>query len=92
MFVSGRHQSTFPANVDLEFGIKKDRGVKAPLPEIKKWLSSSESQNKKAIDGARTRGLDLGKVARYQLRHYRLRSFEQNIYYYTFSYMSIEIF
>ncbi len=24
-----------------------------------------------AIDGARTRGLDLGKVARYQLRHYR---------------------
>ena len=26
---------------------------------------------KKAIDGARTRGLDLGKVARYQLRHYR---------------------
>lgn len=27
---------------------------------------------KKAIDGARTRGLDLGKVARYQLRHYRM--------------------
>ena len=26
----------------------------------------------RAIDGARTRGLDLGKVARYQLRHYRL--------------------
>lgn len=26
----------------------------------------------KAIDGARTRGLDLGKVARYQLRHYRI--------------------
>ena len=26
---------------------------------------------KRAIDGARTRGLDLGKVARYQLRHYR---------------------
>ena len=25
-----------------------------------------------AIDGARTRGLDLGKVARYQLRHYRI--------------------
>ena len=25
----------------------------------------------RAIDGARTRGLDLGKVARYQLRHYR---------------------
>ena len=27
---------------------------------------------KEAIDGARTRGLDLGKVARYQLRHYRI--------------------
>ena len=27
---------------------------------------------KRAIDGARTRGLDLGKVARYQLRHYRI--------------------
>ena len=30
------------------------------------WESTS-----RAIDGARTRGLDLGKVARYQLRHYR---------------------
>ena len=29
----------------------------------------------RAIDGARTRGLDLGKVARYQLRHYRNYSF-----------------
>ena len=28
----------------------------------------------RAIDGARTRGLDLGKVARYQLRHYRISS------------------
>ena len=27
----------------------------------------------RAIDGARTRGLDLGKVARYQLRHYRIQ-------------------
>ena len=26
----------------------------------------------RAIDGARTRGLDLGKFARYQLRHYRI--------------------
>ena len=26
----------------------------------------------RAIDGARTRGLDLGKVARHQLRHYRM--------------------
>ena len=28
----------------------------------------------RAIDGARTRGLDLGKVARYQLRHYRIHT------------------
>ena len=28
---------------------------------------------RRAIDGARTRGLDLGKVARYQLRHYRIQ-------------------
>ena len=30
----------------------------------------------RAIDGARTRGLDLGKVARYQLRHYRMSSLD----------------
>ncbi len=34
----------------------------------------------RAIDGARTRGLDLGKVARYQLRHYRICA-EHKIYY-----------
>ena len=34
----------------------------------------------RAIDGARTRGLDLGKVARYQLRHYRICA-EHEIYY-----------
>ena len=33
------------------------------------WTSSLKTR---AIDGARTRGLDLGKVARYQLRHYRI--------------------
>ena len=32
----------------------------------------------RAIDGARTRGLDLGKVARYQLRHYRIRAGDGN--------------
>ena len=32
----------------------------------------------RAIDGARTRGLDLGKVARYQLRHYRTRAGDGN--------------
>ena len=32
----------------------------------------------RAIDGARTRGLDLGKVARYQLRHYRMRAGDGN--------------
>ena len=30
----------------------------------------------RAIDGARTRGLDLGKVARYQLRHYRIYCYQ----------------
>ena len=46
------------------------------------WSKKDSFKNKKrtlknsefwrAIDGARTRGLDLGKVARYQLRHYRI--------------------
>ena len=35
---------------------------------------------KRAIDGTRTRGLDLGKVARYQLRHYRICCFLQQRY------------
>ncbi len=39
--------------------------------QIKKELRSPEVLIR-AIDGARTRGLDLGKVARYQLRHYRI--------------------
>ena len=34
---------------------------------------SDISESLRAIDGARTRGLDLGKVARYQLRHYRIK-------------------
>ncbi len=37
----------------------------------KKKLHSGTSF-KRAMDGARTRGLDLGKVARYQLRHHRI--------------------
>ena len=41
--------------------------------QIKKRNSDfSEFLLMRAIDGARTRGLDLGKVARYQLRHYRI--------------------
>ena len=45
------------AKVKGTFGVisYKDRKIEVP----------------RAIDGARTRGLDLGKVARYQLRHYR---------------------
>ena len=35
--------------------------------------NSGISESLRAIDGARTRGLDLGKVARYQLRHYRIK-------------------
>ena len=34
----------------------------------------------RAIDGARTRGLDLGKVARYQLRHYRMLCFVSEVF------------
>ena len=34
--------------------------------------ASAKADALRAIDGARTRGLDLGKVARYQLRHYRI--------------------
>ena len=41
--------------------------------QIKKRNSDfSEFLLMRAIDGTRTRGLDLGKVARYQLRHYRI--------------------
>ena len=46
----------------------------------------------RAIDGARTRGLDLGKVARYQLRHYRIYDVvfvaEQIVYYQMMMFMS----
>ncbi len=38
---------------------------------IKKAVMHTHNSFIEAIDGARTRGLDLGKVARYQLRHYR---------------------
>ncbi len=45
--------------------------VRAPVQYIKKE-ASTKLPLERAIDGARTRGLDLGKVARYQLRHYRI--------------------
>ncbi len=56
-------------------------------------ISRDSSQ---AIDGARTRGLDLGKVARYQLRHYRIlylvhHSCEQDIFYYAINHLSTNI-
>ena len=44
----------------------------------KKEKDSEFSESLSAIDGARTRGLDLGKVARYQLRHYRIRAGDGN--------------
>ena len=43
-----------------------------------KEKDSEFSESLRAIDGARTRGLDLGKVARYQLRHYRIRAGDGN--------------
>ena len=39
---------------------------------LKRKKDFGKSEVLRAIDGARTRGLDLGKVARYQLRHYRI--------------------
>ena len=50
-------------NTDVFFNMLQNDTKKAPYPGALR-----------AIDGARTRGLDLGKVARYQLRHYRLWS------------------
>ena len=44
----------------MKKGLRPDESSKATAPFLR------------AIDGARTRGLDLGKVARYQLRHYRI--------------------
>ena len=44
----------------------------SPIYNHKKSRTTSVREIKRAIDGARTRGLDLGKVARYQLRHYRI--------------------
>ena len=50
----------------------------APQDAAIDWKILNKKNRKKnlpasrAIDGARTRGLDLGKVARYQLRHYRI--------------------
>ena len=57
---------------------------------LKRKKDFGKSEVLRAIDGARTRGLDLGKVARYQLRHYRISEIvtekylpqRQNIYYY----------
>ena len=54
------------------------RKVPAELEEIKKNQQLADSL--RAIDGARTRGLDLGKVARYQLRHYRIGLLNNKIY------------
>ncbi len=56
-------------------------------------LSSLRIPFLRAIDGARTRGLDLGKVARYQLRHYRicirfLLKRQQNVFYWMLSILS----
>ena len=45
---------------------------------LKRKKDFGKSEVLRAIDGARTRGLDLGKVARYQLRHYRIRAGDGN--------------
>ncbi len=51
---------------------KGGRGVHRKPKKAKKEKSLETLGFSRAIDGARTRGLDLGKVARYQLRHYRI--------------------
>ena len=57
---------------------KKAACIPAVFPSLMKLkkkkprIYRTSSLKSRAIDGARTRGLDLGKVARYQLRHYRI--------------------
>ena len=64
--------------------IKAGDGNRTHVSSLEGWCSTIELHPhiifrcvyltfvRRAIDGARTRGLDLGKVARYQLRHYRI--------------------
>ena len=52
-------------------GENRSRGAGSGNPEARK-NTSDRMCFLRATDGARTRGLDLGKVARYQLRHCRI--------------------
>ena len=76
-------QTHFSLNENLSFSNEKRvMGIEPTYPAWKagvlplNYTRSYEIVNlhpsMRAIDGARTRGLDLGKVARYQLRHYRI--------------------
>ena len=60
----------------LDSQCKRVMGIEPTYPAWKAGVLPLNYTRKysveRAIDGARTRGLDLGKVARYQLRHYRI--------------------
>ena len=62
--------------VSYENSVRKaGDGNRTHVSSLEGWCSTIELHphiQLRAIDGARTRGLDLGKVARYQLRHYRV--------------------
>ena len=64
---SGNSGSSFPKLLTSATCFYK----KSPQPVVK-GVTAGCGGEARAIDGTRTRGLDLGKVARYQLRHYRI--------------------
>ena len=67
-----RRPLLYPAELQTQ---KAGDGNRTHVSSLEGWCSTIELHphiQLRAIDGARTRGLDLGKVARYQLRHYRI--------------------
>ena len=72
-----RRPLLYPAELQTHalFSEKRVMGIEPTYPAWKAGVLplnyTRRYSVKRAIDGARTRGLDLGKVARYQLRHYR---------------------
>ena len=75
-----RRPLLYPAELQTHFSAslteKRVMGIEPTYPAWKAGVLPLNYTRRysveRAIDGARTRGLDLGKVARYQLRHYRI--------------------
>ena len=73
-----RRPLLYPAELQTHalFSEKRVMGIEPTYPAWKAGVLPLNYTRRysveRAIDGARTRGLDLGKVARYQLRHYRI--------------------